>query len=136
MILGTFKSLSSFKIKLNDDVDKSPSFYSIGSRSLNIWHCQLRNEASSLNHHLFQSHLSDSSQCACGDTIENNVHYFYVFYSMFIRHIIQFFNSLRKFQDGLNFDTLLKGSPILTVEENIEIFDAVHHFITGSRRFT
>jgi hypothetical protein len=45
------QSLSSFKIKLNEDVDKSPSFYSIGSRSLNIWHCQLRNEASSLNHY-------------------------------------------------------------------------------------
>jgi hypothetical protein len=47
------QSLSSFKIKLNQDVDKYLSFYSIGSRSLNIWHCQLRNEASSLNHHLF-----------------------------------------------------------------------------------
>jgi hypothetical protein len=45
------QSLSSFKIKLNEDVDKSPSFYSICSRSLNIWHCQLRNEASNLNHH-------------------------------------------------------------------------------------
>ena len=45
-------------------------------------------------------------------------------------------NSLRKFQDVLNLDILLKGSPILTVEENTEIFDAVHHFITGSRRFT
>jgi hypothetical protein len=66
------QTLSSFRIKLNEDVDKSPSFYSIGSRSLNMWHCQLRNEASSLNHHLFQSHLSDSSQCACGDAIENN----------------------------------------------------------------
>jgi hypothetical protein len=31
------QSLASFKIKLNEDVDKSPSFYSIGSRSLNIW---------------------------------------------------------------------------------------------------
>ena len=129
------QSLSSFKIKLNKDVDKSPSFYSIGSRSLNIWHCQLRNEASSLNHHLFQSHLSDSSQCACGDAIENNFHYFYVC-PLFIRHRIQLFNSLRKFQDVLNLDILLKGSPILTVEENTEIFDAVHHFIIGSRRFT
>jgi hypothetical protein len=27
-------------------------------------------------------------------------------------------------------DILLKGSRILTVEENTEIFDAVHHFIT------
>ena len=49
---------------------------------------------------------------------------------------MQLFNSLRKFQDVLNLDILLKGSRILTVEENTEIFDAVHHFITGSRRFT
>jgi hypothetical protein len=124
------QSLSSFNIKLNEDVDESPSFYPIGSRSLNIWHCQLRNEASSFNHHLFQSHLSDSSQCACGDAIENNFHYFYVC------PFLIFFNSLRKFQDVLNLDILLKGSPILTVEENTEISDAVHHFITGSRRFT
>ena len=98
-------------------------------------HTYIRNEASSLNHHLFQSHLSDSSQCACGDAIENNFHYFYVC-PLFIRHRIQLFNSLRKFQDVLNLDILLKGSPILTVDENTEIFDAVHHFITGSRRFT
>jgi hypothetical protein len=92
-------------------------------------------KSSSLNHHLFQSHLSDSSQCACGDAIENNFHYLYVC-PLFIRHRIQLFNSLRKFQDVLNLDILLKGSPILTVDENTEIFDAVHHFITGSRRFT
>ena len=102
------QSLSSFKIKLNEDIDKSPSFYSIGSRSLNIWHCQLRNEASSLNPHLFQYHLSESSQCACGDAIENNFHYFYVC-SLFMRHRIQLFNSLRKYQDVLNLDILLKG---------------------------
>jgi hypothetical protein len=41
-----------------------------------------------------------------------------------------------KFKDVLNLDILLKGSLILTVEENTEIFDAVHHFITGGRRFT
>jgi hypothetical protein len=38
--------------------------------------------------------------------------------------------------DVLNLDILLKGSPIITVGENTEIFHAVHHFITGSRRFT
>jgi hypothetical protein len=59
---------------------------------------------------LFQSHLSDCSQCACGDAIENNVHYFYVC-PLFIKHRIQLFNSLRKFQDFLNLDILLKGSP-------------------------
>ena len=108
------QSLSSFKINLNEDVDKSPSVYSNGSRSLNI-------------HHLFQSHLSDSSQCACGDAIENNFHYFYVC-PLFTRHIIQLFNSLRKFQDVLNLDILLEGSPFLTVEENTEICNAVHHW--------
>jgi hypothetical protein len=41
-----------------------------------------------------------------------------------LNHRIQLFNSLRKFQDVLNLDILLKGSPILNVEENTEIFDA------------
>jgi hypothetical protein len=63
-------------------------------------------------------------------SIENNFHYFYVC-PLFIRHRIQPFNSLRKFQDVLNLDILLKGSPILTVEENTDIFDAVHHFLIG-----
>jgi hypothetical protein len=47
-----------------------------------------------------------------GDAIENNFHYFYVC-PLFIRHRIQLFNSLKKFQDVLNLDILLKGSPIL-----------------------
>jgi hypothetical protein len=33
-------------------------------------------------------------------------------------------------------DILLKGSPILTVEENTEIFDAVHHLKGGGGRET
>jgi hypothetical protein len=34
--LETFLENEKVVIKLNEDVDKSPSFYSIGSRSLNI----------------------------------------------------------------------------------------------------
>ena len=49
-------------------------------------------------------------------------------YFGFIRPILEY----GKFQDVLNLDILLKGSPILTVDENTEIFDAVHHFITSS----
>jgi hypothetical protein len=50
----------------------------------------------------------------------------FMFFPLFIKHRIQHFNSLRKFQDVLNLDILLKGSPLPTVEENTEIFDAVH----------
>jgi hypothetical protein len=56
------------------------------------------------------------------DQIQRKGKYFYVC-PLFIRHRIQLFNSLRKFQDVLNLDILLKGSPILTVDENTEIFD-------------
>ena len=128
-------SLSSFRNKLNEDIDRPPSYYSMGSRCSNIWHCQLRNEASNLNHHLFQSHLSDSSQCACGDDIEDNFHYFFVC-PLFIRHRITLFQTLRNYQALLDLDILLKGSQELTSEENTEIFEAVHHFITTSKRFT
>ena len=99
-------SLSSFKTKLNEDIDRPPSFYSTGSRCSNIWHCQLRNEASNLNHHLFQAHLSDSPQCACGDEIEDNFHYFYVC-PLFIRQRIMLFHTLRNHQGILDLETLI-----------------------------
>ena len=74
---------------------------------LNIWHCQLRNEASSLNHHLFQSHLSNNSQCACGDAIENNFHYFYVC-PLFIRHRIQLFLFSKKVSRYFKFGYIIE----------------------------
>jgi hypothetical protein len=59
---------------------------------------------------------------------------------MFLVSLSSLFHKFRtvgkKLSFVLNLDILLKGSPILTVDENTEIFDAVHHFITGSRRFT
>jgi hypothetical protein len=52
------------------------SYFALGTRKYNIFHCQLRNLASNLNQHKFLSHLSDSSMCPCGDDVEDNFHYF------------------------------------------------------------
>ena len=45
------------------------------------------------------------------------------------------FSTLRRFTDILNIDTLLMGSSELSVDDNIEIVDAVHNFIHETKRF-
>ena len=44
-------SLYTFKNKLNSDIVKPPAHFLLGKRSVNVIYCQLRNEASNLNHH-------------------------------------------------------------------------------------
>jgi hypothetical protein len=41
----------------------SPKYFHIGDRKENITHCQMRNDASHLNLHLQQHHLSDRPSC-------------------------------------------------------------------------
>ena len=95
-------SLAMLKKKLNN-VSKPPSHYSIGQRKHNIILCQLRNEVSDLNHHLFQSHLSESSRCACGIDTEDNYHYFFIC-PLYTRERIVLFHDLENYllQPDLN----------------------------------
>lgn len=127
-------SLSLFKKKLNEDIVKPPSYFCIGHRRTNIIYCQLRNEVSNLNHHLFMSHLSDSPQCACGDTVEDSFHYFYVC-PLYLRHRSQLFKDLQKFIGNLTVDILLNGSPDYSIEDNTTITNAVLRFIDYTGRF-
>lgn len=127
-------SPSAFKMKINDNRHRPPSYFTIGERKNNIIYCQLRNEASNLQHHLLLSHLSDSSQCECGDATEDNFHYFYMC-PLFIRQRFELFKTLRKFNEILSVEILLNGSSELSIDENTEIVLAVHDFLSSTRRF-
>jgi hypothetical protein len=48
-----------FKTRLNSGTKASPKYFHIGDRKENIIHCQMRNDASNINLHLQQHHLSD-----------------------------------------------------------------------------
>jgi hypothetical protein len=67
-----------FKKQIRSNISVLPPYVAIGTRKYNIFHCQLRNLASNLNQYKFLSHLSDCSECPCGDDVEDNFHYFYV----------------------------------------------------------
>jgi hypothetical protein len=52
------------------------AMWDIGDRKENIIHCQMRNDASNLNLHLQQHHLSDRPSCPhCNDPCESPSHY-------------------------------------------------------------
>jgi hypothetical protein len=65
-----------FKKQIRSNISVLPPYFVLGTRKYNIFHCQLRNLASNLNQYKFLSHLSDGSECPCGDDVEDNFHYF------------------------------------------------------------
>ena len=127
-------SLSAFKRKLNIGLIKPPGHYSAGPRKLNIIYCQLRNEVSNLNDHLYRSHLSESPRCACGGDIENNSHYFYDC-PLYVRQRDKLFHDLRELDQILNLEIMLCGSINLSPEENLNIVNSVLQYINETKRF-
>jgi hypothetical protein len=59
----TCPSVETFKQKLNSNLKKVPEYFHIGNRKENIAPCQIRNEASNLNLHLYHHHLTDRINC-------------------------------------------------------------------------
>ena len=100
----------------------------------NIIYCCLRNEVSNLNHHLYQSHLSESSECDCGCNIEDNAHFF-LRCPLYKRQRAYLLDKLSKFNPHLDVDTLLGNNSNLSPDDNIEIAQAVLEFIKDTKRF-
>ena len=110
-------SVSLFNNRLNQDLERPPTHFTIGSRKLNIIYCQLRNEVSDLKHHLFLSHLSESSQCDCGKGIEDNFHYFWVCPNYKLQRM-QLSLDLIDYADILDMNTLLGNNKVLSPKDN------------------
>ena len=69
-------SLGIFKKRIQNQNDKCPVYYYIGSRMGQILHARLRMSCSSLNEHLFVRNLVDSPNCICGN-IESTTHFLF-----------------------------------------------------------
>jgi hypothetical protein len=90
-------SLNIFKTRLNSGTKASPKYFHIGDRKENIIHCQMRNDASNLNLHLQQHHLSDRPSCPhCNDPCESPSHYFMhcPLYNIHRQQLVDSFNEL------------------------------------------
>ena len=126
-------TLDNFKSLLNRNNGKVPKYYLTGSRKAQILHTRLRTNCSSLNLHLFQKNISNSAACSCG-SIESVKHYFFNCPHYHVSRNILLRN-IQSICNNVTVDILLKGSSHLTVTQNIQLFEAVQHFILETKRF-
>ena len=89
---------------------------------------------SDLKHHLFLSHLSESSQSDCGKGIEDNFHYFW-FCPNYKLQRMQLSLDLIDYADILDMNTLLGNNKVLSPEDNTVIALAVLAYIDNTKRF-
>ena len=68
-------SISSFKFRLNRDMNKPPKYYNTGTHKGQILHTPIRLECSSLNAHLYRKNIEPEPTCQCGG-FESSYHFF------------------------------------------------------------
>ena len=72
-----YPSISSFKFRLNRDMNKPPKYYRAGTRMVQILHTGIRLKCSSLNTHLYRKNIVPEPTCQCGG-FESSYHFFFV----------------------------------------------------------
>ena len=127
-------TLSQFKTKLNPTSTSRSSFLDHGDRKLNILHTRLRHGSSSLNDDLYRVNLTSDCSCSCGTSIKNAEHFFL---SCRNYHIIrqELFAKITQLGATPDIGTILHGNPDLNITTNIKIIEAIHKFISHSKRF-
>ena len=125
-------SISAFKNHLARQDYKVPPYYYSGEREQQITHCRLRLKMSDLKFDLFNRHLSDSIECACGEPREDVKHY-----------LLECQNYVNVRSTTINtlppsfqlLEILLFGNSNFSLAANHFIFFTVHEFINLSNRF-
>ncbi|MCP3901810.1 MAG: hypothetical protein GY707_19040, partial [Desulfobacteraceae bacterium] len=127
-------SVDEFKNALCRNRKETNILYYYGQRWPAIHHSRLRLGCSKLKHDLcFNLKVIDEPSCSCGAEIENASHFFFEcpLYTD-IRNDLMNAVTLITIP---NIDFLLFGNPQLDNQQNKELFNAVHLFITKSNRF-
>ena len=138
--IRSLPTLSSFINAIKKTHYRTPNkLFNHGNRSQNIIHCQLRNNASSLNADLLKDYISDSSKCEnCDFHIENAYHFFfecpcYVEQRNTLFHCISSIDLQNPIPISLNL--LLFGDSSISYAKNMKLFDCVHNYISQTKRF-
>ena len=117
--------------------------FHFGISTVNKQHTRLRLGLSPLRGHLFKYHIIDSNICQfCLSEGETTDHYFLKcrnFNTQRVYLYISLFDILGDVIININDDNLVKmllyGSDQLSIEKNKELFQAVHTFISKTKRF-
>ena len=121
-----------FKSYLYSDKPKTLRIFYYGKRRLQVLHTRLRNDCSSLNHHLYVKNILPSPFCMCGRQ-ETTYHYLFIC-PLFTEQRQNMFNTVQSLTE-VTLRCLLYGDDTLTEEQNNTLFDAVHRFIYLSNKF-
>jgi hypothetical protein len=127
-------SVSSFKAHVKKDYPKKNLLYYYGRRWPQVHHSRIRIGCSKLNWDLFNNlHVIDSMECLCGYYKEDAEHYFFQcprFEEQRTAMMI-LIQAIKVPSTNL----LIYGDPDLTLGQNVQVFEAVHSFITDTERF-
>lgn len=138
LAIRSLPKLACFSNAIKKYFFKTPTkLFNLGNRRENIIHCQLRNNASSLNADLFCDFIRENSVCDyCGFHTENANHFFFECpkyndeRNCFFHQI-----SMLNLQKPITLDLLLYGDNDVSYDENVKLFKLVHEYIKKSRRF-
>jgi hypothetical protein len=131
-------SVAAFKAGLKRGLQKSDPLYSVEPRHSSVHQCRMRMGFSSLRHDLFRNwHVVDNPNCRCGHGVESVEHF------LLKCHL---YNELRKdlltnighlvTKNPPSLQTMLKGDPRLTHNQNVTIFSHVQTYIERTKRFS
>ena len=130
----SINSLHEFKHKFKPVISDLILLYYYGSRWPSVHHARMRIGCSNLKNDLCNNlHVIDSMQCDCGAPVENAHHYF-LECPLFNDNRNSLINKIG-YLTLINTNILLYGNAELTLEDNKRVFDAVHEFITKTKRF-
>jgi hypothetical protein len=124
-------TLPSFKRAISPKSPSKPQHLYHGNRKYQVLHLRLRTLCSGLNKHLYDKNIVNSALCHCG-SVEDNQHYFFHCPSyddqrdLLLSVVSQLCTPSVK--------VLLYGNPMLDLQSNIAIIEAVHQFIKTTKR--
>ena len=128
-------NILSFKSNLKRANEETNVLYYYGQRWAAVHHARLRIGCSKLKYDLcFNLHVIGEPKCGCGANLEDADHFF-LFCPNYDDIRVSLYES---FPDKNYFDihTILYGSQDFSEAANKEVFEAVHKYITDSKRFT
>jgi hypothetical protein len=108
-------------------------YYATKSRRGQVLHTRLRLNHSDLNEHLYRINLAEQPTCDCGAETESVKHYL-LECPTYHEQRQELLNSLQD-QPQIEVDTLLNGSPELSIISNVAIFKEVQNYILKTKRF-
>ena len=131
----TCLSVETFKKKLNSNLKNVPEYFHIGNRKENIALCQIRNEASNLNLHLYDHHLTDRMNCPNCDCPCETPEHFFIHCPEYNNQRQTLKTTFTKLNINFNLQTILNGCETLNYHKNEELVHGIQLFTENSKRF-